>query len=213
MKIAVYGASGMIGSRILREALTRGHDVTAIVRHASRLDGTEPGVTVVTDDVLDPHGVAETALHHDAVVSAIGAGRGEAPDTVVAAARSLIEGLKEAGKGHLLVVGGAGSQLVASGVQLMDTPEFPAEWKQYALAHKKALDLYRSEAQGIDWTYLSPAALIEPGERTGKYRTGGEQLLVDENGDSKISAEDYAVAILDEIEHPKHTGQRFSVAY
>lgn len=210
MKLALIGATGTIGQRILHEALNRGHQVTAIVRNSSRLTKQNPNLRVVTADIFNPESVAQAVAGQDAVISAYGAPHGQ-DQLLVDVARSLIQGVKQAGVPRLLVVGGAGSLEVAPGVQLMDTPAFLPAWKANAQAQRDALNVYRKA--DLDWTYLSPAALIQPGERTGHYRTGGEQLVVDAEGNSHISAEDYAIAMLDEVEHPQHVRQRFTVAY
>jgi putative NADH-flavin reductase len=197
MKIVLFGASGMVGSRIAGELEERGHDVTV----ASRSTGT---------DVTDPAAVASTAADADAVVSAVSA-RG-VDYTLADVARSLVEGARRAGGRRLVVVGGAGSLEVAPGVRLVDTPEFPEDWKPEALQHAEALEVYRG-ADDLDWTFVSPAAYIHPGERTGSYRLGGDELLVGENGQSEISAEDYAIAIGDLLEEGGHTRERVSVAW
>jgi putative NADH-flavin reductase len=214
MKIALFGANGTIGQRILREALDRGHEVTAIVRDPSRFDQASEKLSAVAGDIADPLSIASAVKGHDVVISAVGPKlpHGD-PQILVEAARSLLEGVERAGVKRLLVVGGAGSLEAAPGVQVVDTPDFPAAWKPVALAHRDALDVYRNAQTDLDWTYVSPAALIQPGERTGKYRIGGDQLLVDEKGESHISAEDYAVALLDEVENPRHIRLRITVAY
>jgi putative NADH-flavin reductase len=212
MKLALYGATGTIGQRILAEALRRGHTVTAIARDPSKLTVHDANVTAVAGDMLDAENVAALVAGHDAVISAFGPSH-EAPHTVIDAARSLIGGLSKAGVKRLIVVGGAGSLEVAPGVQIVDTPDFPEAWKPVALAARDALTVYRTEGDGIDWTYFSPAALIQPGERTGVFRLGGDNLVVDAEGNSRISAEDYAIALLDEIEHPQYIRQRFTAAY
>jgi hypothetical protein len=214
MKIAIYGSNGTIGQRILQEALQRGHTLTAIVRDPSRISAPSVNVTVVAGDVLDPSRMAEAVKGHDVVISAIGPKLPSGdPQIVVKAAHSLLEGVAKAGVKRLIVVGGAGSLEVAPGVQLVDTPQFPEAWKPVALAARDALKVFQTAQTTVDWTYLSPAALIEPSERTGRYRTGTDRLLVDEKGESRISAEDYAVALLDEVENPRHKRQRFTVAY
>jgi len=217
--IALFGATGMIGQRILNEALSRGHKVTAIARDPSKISDKRPNMTVTAGDILKPESVAAAAAGHDVVVSAYGPPATD-PQQVVAAAGSLIEGVKTAnqktGKSiRLIVVGGAASLEVAPGVLLLDAPNFPPAWKGIASAARDALRVYRTEAgkAGVDWTYFSPAAFIQPGERTGKYRTGAEQLVVDAKGESRISAEDYAVALLDEIEKPQFSRKRFTAAY
>lgn len=215
--IALFGSTGMIGQRILNEALSRGHKVTAIARDPSKIFDKRPNLSVKAGDVLKPESAA--AAGHDVIVSAYGPRNGE-PQQLVTAARSLIEGVaaasQKAGKSiRLIVVGGAASLEIAPGKILLDSPNFPPAWKAIASAARDALEVYRTEAgkAGVNWTYFSPAAFIQPGERTGKYRTGTDQLVADAKGESRISAEDYAVALLDEIEKPKFTGRRFTAAY
>ena len=213
MKLALFGASGTIGQRILREALSRGHTVTAIVRDPSRVAGQGPNVQSVEGNILDPHSVATSVAGHDAVISAFGPGANQGVEAVPQAVRSLLAGLRAAGVKRLAFVGGAGSLEVAPGVKVQDTPGWPAEFQGIAQAHTDALGVFRREGSDLDWTFLSPPALIEPGERTGKFRLGGDQLLTDDQGQSRISAEDYAIALLDEVEDPKHIRRRFTVAY
>jgi hypothetical protein len=212
MNIALFGATDTIGKRIAKEALARGHQVTAIVRDPARLRLADNSLRVVGGDVLDAGSVAATVVGHDAVISSIGPRADESdPQMLVQAAHALIAGLGRAGVKRLVVVGGAGSLEVAPGVRLVDTPNFPAPWKPLALAHTDALEVYHTS--DLDWTFFSPAALIQPGERTGHYRTGTDQLVTDAEGNSSISAEDYAVALLDEIEQPQFIRRRFTVAY
>jgi putative NADH-flavin reductase len=211
VKILLVGGSGTIGSRVLAEALKRGHAVTTVTRDPSKV-AASPGVTAVKGDALDPTSLAEAAKGHDAVVSAFSPG-GDEPSRVVDAARAHIAALPKAGVKRVVVVGGAGSLEVAPGVQVVDTPQFPEAWKGIALAHRDALEVYRKEGGGLEWTYFSPPALIEPGERTGTFRTGTDQLLADDKGQSRISAEDYAIALVDELESPKHVRGRFTAAY
>jgi putative NADH-flavin reductase len=211
-KIMLIGSSGMIGQRILHEVLNRGHHVTALVRDTSGTGEHRAELDYHTGDIFKPETVATAAVDHDVVVSAYGAGTGD-PNLVVKAAHSLIEALTRVEPIRLIVVSGAGSLEVKPGVQLVDTPDFPTEWKAMALAHREALDVYRKAGMAdFDWTAVSPAALIAPGTRTGKYRTGTDQLLVDDKGKSYISAEDFAVAIVDEIEKLHFQGERFTVA-
>jgi putative NADH-flavin reductase len=213
MKLALFGASGTIGQRIVREALRRGHTVTAIVRDPARLTEQHAHLTAVMGNILNPESVAAAVAGHEAVLSAYGPSGGEGAETIAEAAHSLVAGLKQAGVTRLVVVGGAGSLEVAPGLTLADTPQFPAAWKPIAQAHAEALDIYRKEGTDLEWSYLSPAALIQPGERTGTFRLGGDQLLTDAEGQSRISAEDYAIAFLDEVEDPRHIRQRFTMAY
>lgn len=211
MNFVVFGASGMIGQQIAREALERGHHVTGIVRNPVTSSLSHERFHLVQGDASDPDSVAQAVAGHDVVISAIG----HAPDdqeSLVRAARALLAGCKGAQVRRLAVVGGAGSLEVAPGVQLMDTPAFPEVYRGATLAHRDALAVYRAE-QALEWSVLSPPAFIAPGERTGRYRTATNQLLTDDNGESRISTEDYAVALIDEVEQPRFVRQRFTVAY
>lgn len=208
MNAVLFGATGMIGSCILKELVSRGHQVIAVVRDPSRVPN-EPGIKAVQGDVLNTAAVADVVKGADAVISAYSPG--QRPAAIVDATKSLIAGLKQAGMKRLIEVGGAGSLFVAPNVRLVDAPNFPAEWKEIALAHGDALEVLRNS--DLDWTYFSPAAFIQPGERTGKFRLGKDTLVADEKGTSRISAEDYAVALVDELENPRHIRQRFTVGY
>lgn len=221
MKLALFGANGMAGSRIATEALMRGHDLTAIVRDLSRFSlsfyrPTPFTGNIVVGNVLDPANVAELVRGHDAVISTIGPGADQASDPllaqdVIGAANSLIEGLTRTEVRRLVVVGGAGSLEVKPGLRFIDTPDFPEIYRPASLAHCAALDIYKT--CDLDWTFISPAAFFEPGERTGKYRIGTDQLLTDATGKSQISAEDYAIALMDEVENPQFLHRRMTVAY
>ncbi|PYE89756.1 NAD(P)-dependent oxidoreductase [Phyllobacterium leguminum] len=212
-KIALIGATGFVGSHILKEAASRGHSVTALVRHPEKVE-TLDNVTAVKADILDTDALAKALAGHDLVISAYNPGWGdpEIRATHVKGSRSINDAAKKAGVARLIVVGGAGSLEVAPGVQLVDSPDFPAEWKQGALGARDALNELRAE-NGLDWTFVSPAIHLEPGTRTGKYRLGGDQLVVDDKGESRISTADLAVAILDEAEQGKHIRKRFTAAY
>lgn len=203
MKVALIGASGFIGSRLLAELSARGHAVAAIVRNPEKVSGL-PGITAVKGDVFDKDGLAGLLAGHDAVISAVHFSASD-PQTLLAA-------VKQSGVKRYLVVGGAGSLEVAPGVKLFDTPEFPAAYLDEARKGGVFLDLLKQEP-GLDWTFLSPSALIQPGERTGTFRLGTDQLLVDAKGSSAISAEDYAIALVDELEKPAHSRRRFTVGY
>ncbi len=211
MRIVIFGAGGTLGSQITAEMLRRGHTVKVVVRTGSKTGPLRPRTVSVIADVTKPAGVAEAVRGADVVISAIGPGPGQDASVVLDAARGLLGGLRKAGVRRLVVVGGAGSLEVAPGVQLADTPQFPASWRPVADAHRAALEIYREEPE-LEWTVVAPAALIIPGVRTGHYRAGGDQLLVDAKGESRISAEDYAVAIADEAETPRHIRRRFTVA-
>jgi putative NADH-flavin reductase len=202
MKIALIGASGNAGTRILAELSCRGHAVTAIVRHPENVPALN-GVTPVEADANDVAGLAAVLKRHDVVVSSV--------HFTASDPHKLIEAVHASGVGRYLVVGGAGSLEVAPGLKLIDTPEFPDMYKAEAAAGGAFLDLLRKETK-LDWTFLSPSALFVPGERTGKFRLGGDQLLTNEKG-SSISFEDYAIAMADEIEKPAHSRQRLTVGY
>ncbi|MDN0085003.1 NAD(P)-dependent oxidoreductase [Crenobacter sp. SG2305] len=203
MKIAIIGVTGRAGSRIAAEALSRGHQVTGIVRHPEQA-GAPVGVSLVKADAADPAQLVEALRGHDAVISAARF------QTVKAA--PLLAALKAAEVPRLLVVGGAASLEVEPGAILLDSPSFPAEYRVEAEPGKQFLDDLRGETD-IDWTFLSPSALFAPGERTAQFRLGKDQLLCDTQGKSHISMEDYAIAMIDELEHPQHSRQRFTVGY
>ena len=212
MNIAIIGASGFVGAALLKEALARGHHVTALVTRPERL-AVQPGLVAVRTDVLDTPALARQLAGHEAVISAFsGHAQTAVYDYYVKGIGSIIAAVKASGVPRLLVVGGAASLEVAPGVQLLDTPEFPAQWKETAAGAREALNLLRGET-ALDWTFLSPSAHLEPGTRTGKFRLGGDQLLVDAGGESRISLEDYAVAMIDELERPAYSRRRFTVGY
>ncbi|BAL22802.1 hypothetical protein AZKH_0456 [Azoarcus sp. KH32C] len=212
MKIALIGASGYVGSALLREALARGLQVKALVSNPAKI-AAQAGLEVAKVDVLDTAALAAQLRGVDAVVSAFsGHAQSDVFGYYVQGIRSIIAAAKEARVPRLLVVGGAGSLEVAPGVQLVDTPEFPAQWKGTAEGAREALKLLRAEP-ALDWTMLSPSAHLEPGERSGKFRLGTDQLLVDAQGESRISVEDYAVAMIDEVEKAAHSRHRFTVGY
>ena len=213
MKIALIGATGFIGSGILREALDRGHQVTGIVRHTEKLP-QHANLVARQADVRDKTETAAAVAGHDAVISGYSPGR-DAADVYqehIAGYRAILDGVKASRVKRLLVVGGAGSLEVAPGVQLVDTAEFPEQWKPGSLSAREVLYLLRDEPE-LEWTFLSPSGMIAPGERTGQFRLGTDQLLTDAEGESRISVEDYAVAMLDELEDPKHIRRRFTVGY
>jgi len=203
MEVALIGASGNVGSRILTELLNRGHQVTGIVRHPEKLLRHDR-LVAKQGDINDEAELATLLAGHDAIISAV--------KFLSANPQSLIGAVKKAGVKRLLVVGGAGSLEVSRGVQLVDSADFPSAYKPEALAGRDFLNLLRGEHQ-LDWTFLSPSALFVPGERTGKFCLGTDRLLVNTKGDSKISFEDYAIALVDELETPRHSRQRFTIGY
>jgi putative NADH-flavin reductase len=216
MRIVVFGATGNIGRRIAQEALRRGHEVVGAVRDPAAVESPDPRVRLVKADATRAADVARVVQGADAVVSAISPrpnSRGLAAPSLQANARALIDGLRQAGVKRVLYVGGASSLEVAPGRTLADEPDFPQAYKAEAREGREALAAWRSEADGLEWTYLSPAVEIGPGRRTGTYRTTDDQVLADAAGKSFISFEDYAVAVLDELERPRHVARRFGVAY
>lgn len=214
MKLALIGPTGQVGRRLLDEALRRGHAVTALSRQPDKL-AARPSLSVVQADVYDAGQVAAAVAGHDAVLDAFNPGWGDAAirANFMKGTRAILDGVKRAGVKRILVVGGAGSLFVAPGTQLVDTPGFPAEWKEGALGAREALGEIRGETE-LDWTFISPPVFLNlhGGERTGKYRLGGDEVLMDGDTPAGISGEDLAVAIMDEVEKPAHLRKRFTVA-
>ncbi len=213
MRLALIGASGYVGAPLLQEALDRGHQVTALVRHPEKLPA-HANLVAVRADVHDSAALAEQLRGHDAVLSAFNPGWGVADirEQFIAGSRAIVAASKQAGVRRLLLVGGAGSLYVAPGLQLIDTPDFPAEYKEGAEGARQVLNMLRDE-QELEWTFLSPAALLVPGPRTGKFRLGRDELLMNGNESGSISTADLAVALIDETEKPQHIRQRFTLAY
>jgi len=209
MNVVLYGGTGKAGSRILNELLSRRYQVKAVVRDAAKLPQRE-GLTTELGDLSDVDAITRAIRGTDAVISAY-APPMDAVEELVAVTKRLADAVKNATVPRLLVVGGAGSLEVSPNMELVDTPSFPEAWKPIAFAHRGALQVLKSS--DINWTYLSPGAFFEPGERTGKFRLGKDNLIADENGNSRISMEDYAIALVDELEKPEHLCQRFSVGY
>jgi uncharacterized protein len=202
MKVAVLGASGGAGSEIVRELAARGHQVLGIARNPAKIPAIE-GVEAVAGDASDPVALAALIRGSDAVISAL---------HFDVTADTLLGALRAAGVGRLLVTGGAASLEVAPGTRLIDTPEFPEEWKPFAVGGIRFLEAIRQETE-IDWTFFSPAALLFEGPRLGHYRTGTDSPVRDEAGDSKISYADYAIAMVDELEQHRHSRARFTAGY
>ncbi|KFG94053.1 3-beta hydroxysteroid dehydrogenase [Burkholderia paludis] len=208
LNIALFGATGTIGSRIAAEAVRRGHRVTALSR---RPGAAGDGIAVQAADLSDAASIAAALPGHDVVASAYGPKQEDAAK-IVAAAKALVAGVRQAGLKRLVVVGGAGSLEVAPGKQLVDGEGFPEAYKAVALAHRDAFD-YLKTVGDLDWTFFAPAALIAPGERTGTFRTGVGKLIVDAQGNSKISAEDYAIAFVDALEQGSFVREIATAAY
>ena len=200
--VALIGASGNAGARILKELSDRGQSVTAIARNPDKI-ARLPKVTAQRGDVHDKDGLAALLRGHDAVISSVHFTASD-PQVLIAAVRA-------AGVKRYLVVGGAGSLEIAPGKRLVDQPDFPAAYKVEATKGAEFLDLLKG-VQDLEWTFLSPSAMFIPGERTGKFRLGTDQLLAGEHG-SSISFEDYAIALVDEVETPAHVRRRFTEGY
>jgi putative NADH-flavin reductase len=216
VKLVLFGAGGQVAQRIAREALNRGHEVVGVVRNAASVRSDNERLAIVEGDATDASSVARISRGADVIVNALSprpSPSGRAATSLPVAARALIEGAGRAGVPRVVVVGGAGSLEVAPGVRLVDSPGFPEEYKSESLNSADSLAVYRTSSGDLDWTYISPAAELGPGTRTGRYRTGDNDLLVDDKGKSFISYEDYAKALIDEIERPTHSRARMTVAY
>ncbi|MGW3953119.1 NAD(P)-dependent oxidoreductase [Streptomyces sp. NPDC004752] len=212
-RIVVFGAAGKAGSRVVAEAAARGHQVTAVARDISRIGQLPEGVRAVAGDVTDAEIVAALAEDADALVLTVGGPDAalytDAIATAAAAARSV-----GPGGPRIVHMGGGAGLLNDDGVRFFDAPGFPEEFKPYAIGQLQALDACRALGEDVTWTYLSPPPVhFAPGERTGVYRTGLDRPVVGDDGQSRISYEDYAVALVDEIERPKHLNRRFTVGY
>ena len=203
MKIAIIGATGNVGSRLVNEALNRHHAVTAIARDAKKLS-SRTGMSATVGDVTKPDALLPLLKGHDVIISAL---RSEGFDP-----QQLIDLARRSGVKRYLVVGGAASLEIAPGQILLNAPNFPPVYKAEASAAKAFLDTLRTVTD-LDWTFLSPSAFFGPGERTGKFRLGDNTLLTAPDGKSSISYEDYAMAMLDEVETPRHIRRRFTVGY
>ncbi|HEX4651632.1 MAG TPA: NAD(P)H-binding protein [Granulicella sp.] len=210
MRVVVYGATGNSGREIVKELLARGHEVVAVARNVAAVVA-QPKLTAKTDDLSNVDTIAETIAGADVVVSAY-APPPDKTEALLDVTKRQIEAVKKAGgKARLIVVGGAGLLEVAPGMTLIKSGYLPAEYLPIATAHEKALGILRGSE--INWTYLSPAAYFVQGERTGKFRLGTKELVADAKNDSRISFQDYAIALVDEIEKPKHERGSFSVGY
>lgn len=216
MKIALIGASGFVGSAILKELLHRGHQVTAIARNPGKIT-SEENLEYLSADVMNEIVLGKAVAGHDAVISAYNAGwqNPNLYSDFLKGSHAIQGAVKKAGVKRFIVVGGAGSLFLSPGQQIVDTEGFPPDWKPGALAARDYLDIIKEEKE-LDWTFLSPAVEMHPGTsgtRKGTYRTGLESPVFDANNRSYISVEDVAVAIVDELERPKHIQQRFTAAY
>lgn len=214
MKIALIGATGYTGTSVLKEALSRGHQVTAIARNTDKITVEDPNLSKVAVNIFDVDALAEVIKGHDAVSSSFNAGwtNPNMYNDFINGSKAIQEAARKAGVKRLLVIGGAGSLEIKPGIQLVDTPEFPAQWKEGATAARDYLNILKQE-NDLDWTFLSPAIELHPGERTGRYRLGTDQPVFDEHGKSHISVEDLAIALVDELENGQFIKRRFTVGY
>jgi putative NADH-flavin reductase len=209
MRVVLYGATGKAGSVILKELVDRGHSVTAVARTPEKVQKFK-NVSVVQSDLSDPAKVARIVKGADAVVSAYGPPPDKTTE-IIAATDCLVQGIEQAGGPRLIVVGGAGSLFVAPGVTVRESGHLPKELIPIVDAHIQVLRNLKQSS--INWTYFSPAGFFEPGERTGKFRLGKDDLITDAQANSRISFEDYAIALVDELENPQHQRERFTVGY
>jgi uncharacterized protein len=203
MKVALIGGTGRIGSKITAELLGRGHSVTVIARNPDKAPGN-PHLKAVKGDVTQPDSVAVLVRGHDAVISSAPFNPGISPQVLAA--------VRKSGVKRYIAVGGAGSLTGADGKLVMDNPQIPAEWMPSIKEGSELLKLLRADQQ-LDWTFFSPAVQIGPGERTGKFRLGGDEVVASADGKSSISYDDYAIALVDELETPKHVRRRFTIGY
>jgi len=220
MNIVLLAASGRAGSTILKELVSRGHHVTAVARNLDKLPEQLPNtVKRVRDDLSSVNRIVEIITGADAVVSAYGPPSNDPrytsdityTDQLVSVTERLITAVREAGVPRLIVVGGAGSLQFSPGVTVLDSGYWPEPYILIATSHMKAFAALRTS--DINWTYFSPPMLIQPGERTGKFRLGDDDLIKDEQGNSRVSFEDYAIALVDELEKPVHERSRFTIGY
>ena len=214
-KIVIIGATGYVGSAILKEALGRGHQVKAIVRDPSKLTLIHPHLKVVGGSVTDTDFLSRELAKSDAVISAFNPGWSNPNiyEETLEGYGSILCAVRNSGVHRFLMVGGAGSLLVAPGRQLMDEPDVPKKLLPGIRGMAKVYTDLLLPEKSVDWVFLSPAANMAPGERTGKIRLGKDELIVDESGDSNISVEDFAVAMIDELEQEKHHQERFTLGY
>jgi putative NADH-flavin reductase len=213
MKVALIGATGYVGSRIMVEALQRGHEVSAIARRPEKLPPV-PNLSQLKGDVFDREGMAALLAGHDAAINAFHPGWGSFDDGALQlrGAQAILDACRQAGVPRLLQVGAAGTLEVQPGLDLLDSPAFPSEMVSGACGARAVLALLHKE-RDVQWSVLTPSAVLEPGRRRGSFRVGDDALLTSDVGVSSISLEDYAVALIDELENPQHAGQRFTVGY
>jgi uncharacterized protein len=213
--IILIGASGFVGSAVLNEALSRGHQIKAVVRHPEKITVKNDNLQVVAADVQNAAALADILKGADAVISAYNPGWANPNiyNDTLTGYKAILDAVKSAGVKRLIVVGGAGSLYVKPGVTVLDTGVLP---EAIVPGVKGLAEVYYNQLKPetvVDWTFFSPAGNIAPGERTGAFRLGKDDLIVNENGESKISVEDYALALIDELEAPEHHRERFTIGY
>jgi len=212
MQIALLGATGHVGHYIAEEAVRRGHGVTSVARHPDAVHHEHERVTSKRADSTVPLEVERAISDHDAVICAVGPTVDEVPAMIIKTARALAAAAMRAHVRRLVIVGDAGSLTVTPGVELLATRGYPAELRETALAHREALEIWR-RVKELDWTYVSPPAALCAGTRTGEYRVGHNEMLTDDHHQSRISVEDLAVAVVDQVETNAHVRERINVAY
>lgn len=213
MKVALIGATGFVGSAVLQELLNRGHQVTGMVQHPEKLP-KENNLIPKKTDVYHEADLAAMLTGQEAVISAFNPGwkNPEIRNLMEKGSSSILKATKKSGVKRLIFVGGAGSLQISPGIDLLDTPDFPAQWREGAEGARQALKLFRQENE-LDWVFVSPAIKLVPGERTGKYKVGKDEPVFNIKKESRISVQDLAVAIVDELEKPKHHRERFTAGY
>jgi uncharacterized protein len=215
MRVAIIGATGLLGVGMVPEAGSRGYQVTAICRHPEKVPATA-NVKPVTCDIFKTDRLTAILEGHDAVIHSYSPRRDHDTDRTaphVAATRSIIAATRDAGVSRLLAVGGAGTLWLPDGSKVMAAPDFPPEYRESALSTAEVLTILEAEADDLEWTFLSPSLFFDERGRSGQFRLGLDHALFDAHGNSAISIEDYAVAMIDELETPRHTWRRFTVGY
>ncbi|WP_330630095.1 NAD(P)-dependent oxidoreductase [Halocatena halophila] len=212
MNVLLLGASGRIGRRAATELLDRGHNVTGVSRSGTVAEIDSDAFVVVAGDATVSEDVAKLAAGHDAVVSTLGPGGDVSPDILTEMVTAVIDGMRHGAVDRLVWTGGAGGLMVNPETMLIETADFPEEWKPVASAAIDAYEILR-EADDLAWTYVAPAAMIQPGDRTGEYRTADRELVTDDEGESHISMEDFAVALVDELESERSVHTYLGTGY
>ncbi len=219
MKVALIGASGFVGSQILAEALERGHQVTAICRNPQKIRTSHENLTAKKADVRNVEELAKLLAGHDVIISSFNPARGVAGahvyDLFVSGHKAILAATKKSGVKRFLGVGGAASLKTPEGIELIDSPQFPAAYEPFKPGIRGTRELYYllKQEPSLDWVFVAPSVVIAPGQRTGKFRVGKDHVLYDPKGESKISLEDYSVALVDEMERPQHHSERITIGY